>query len=157
MFITSYIDTHTVCSVCLDELPEELKSLSAVVCQGVEHSFKKGFRWLTPLNTIIRPTPFNVFKMFERGQRYRNNHSYQSCDWSSKDECVFPHSSIEERWWNQWQEKCIDEIALTNVGKQFYIRSRDGALHAFYVECDRVKCNTNCCCTLEVNDIPVSE
>ena len=42
--------------------------------------------------------------------------------------CIFPHSTVEEQWWNKWQEKGIDELALTQVAKQFYIRSRDGAL-----------------------------
>lgn len=124
-----------VCSACLKELPRELRSLSDVVCRRAEHSkyFKQGFRWMTPSpsDTIIRPTPFNVFHMSQRGQKYRNNHNYQSCDRRrqgySKNDCIFPHSHIEEQWWNQWQETGIDEIALTHVGKQLYIRSRNGA------------------------------
>ena len=134
LIISSFIDTHSVCSVCLAELPEELRRLSAVVCQRDAHStnFKRGFRWLTPLNAIVRPTPFNVFRMSERRQRYRNNHSYQSCNARrkgfSRNMCIFPHSTVEEQWWNKWQEKGIDELALTQVAKQFYIKSRNGVL-----------------------------
>ena len=136
-----------VCSVCLRELPEELRSLSKVVCRRAEHSkyFKQGFCWMTPSpsNAIIRPTPFNVFHMSQRGQKYRNNHTYQSCDRSrkgySKDECIFPHSQVEEQWWNQWQEKSIDEIALTRVGKQLYIKSRNGMFYIGLYKLHKVK------------------
>ena len=132
VYFTSFVDTHTVCSNCLAELPGELRSLSAVVCRGADHSFKRGFRWLTPSNAIVRPTPFNVFKMSQRQQRYRYNHSYQECNARrkgySRNRCIFPHSQVEEQWWNKWQEKGIDELSLTRLGKQFFITSRNGVL-----------------------------
>ena len=115
-----------MCSVCLKNLPENLTNLSMAVCRKVEHSkfFNQGFQWLTPSTSILRPTPYNVFRMSKGEQKYRNNHDYQSCYWRPQHECIFPHNRVEEKWWNWWQERHIDETSLTAVGKMFYIKFR---------------------------------
>ena len=133
-----------MCSVCLKNMPKNLADLSTAVCRRVEHSkfFNQGFRWLTPSTTILRPTPYNVFRMSERGLTYRNNHDYQSCHWIPWYECIFPHNQVEEKWWNLWQERHIDENSLTDVGKMFYIQFRESMYYIWYMACGDIYCTT---------------
>ena len=124
-----------MCSICLKNLPKNLTDLSTAVCRRVEHSkfFKQGFQWLTPSTSILRPTPYNVFKMSQKGQTYCNNHDYQSCHWIPWYECIFPHNQVEEMWWNQWQKKHINENSLTDVGKMFYIQFRESMYYTYMI------------------------
>jgi superfamily I DNA and/or RNA helicase/exoribonuclease R len=99
----------------------------APVCFGNHGpAYKKGFVWMTKdsPHIIVRPTPFNVGRMLERSMNYRCNHSYRDCYQRQRNVCIFPHNQTEEKWWNRWKTKRIDEISLTGVARQIIVKAR---------------------------------
>ena len=114
-----------VCVACFKNLPLLLlNKFKSSACFG-EHGpgYKEGFVWMRkdPPHTIIRPTPFNVGRMIEKRLNYRFTHTYQNCNRSARNTCIFPHNGNECKVWNCWKRKSIDEISLTKIAKEMII------------------------------------
>ena len=119
--------SRRVCSHCLEQFSTMLVDKFAPVCFGNHGpAYKKGFVWMTKdsPHIIVRPTPFNVGRMLERSMNYRCNHSYRDCYQRQRNVCIFPHNQTEEKWWNRWKTKRIDEISLTGVARQIIVKAR---------------------------------